>query len=102
MIAAKGAPEAIVDLCHLDAEAAAAVLAQTGAMAARGLRVLGVARAGFDAGALPDHQHRFAFELLGLIGLADPVRDGVPEAVASYKLAIYWRKGFDIFARSLF
>ncbi len=87
VIAAKGAPEAIVDLCHLDAEAAAAVLAQTGAMAARGLRVLGVARAGFDAGALPDHQHRFAFELLGLIGLADPVRDGVPEAVAECRQA---------------
>ena len=47
-----------------------------------GLRVLGVARAYFRPGALPGEQHDFVFELLGLVGLADPVRRSVPSAVA--------------------
>ena len=48
LIAAKGAPEAIVDLCHLDAGAARRIAAQVAAMAGDGLRVLGVARATFQ------------------------------------------------------
>ena len=82
VVAAKGAPEAIVDLCHLDPPAAATVLAQTAAMGANGLRVLAVARAWFTRGELPPGQHDFDFELIGLVGLEDPVRAGVPAAVA--------------------
>jgi Ca2+-transporting ATPase len=82
VIAAKGAPEAIVDLCHLDEAARARVAAQVAAMAAEGLRVLGVARAIFDSGELPGNQHDFAFEFLGLVGLEDPVRPDVPQAIA--------------------
>lgn len=82
VIAAKGAPEAIVDLCHLDAAGRVAVEADVARLAADGLRVLGVAMASFRAQApLPAEQHDFAFELLGLVGLHDPVRPDVPEAV---------------------
>ena len=42
-------------------------------MAGDGLRVLGVARATFDADVLPGNQHDFEFEFLGLIALEDPV-----------------------------
>ena len=82
VVAAKGAPEAIVDLCHLDAAEQERVRAQVSAMGADGLRVLGVARAFFSAAKLPEIQHDFDFELVGLVGLADPVRAGVPAAVA--------------------
>ncbi|WLI91617.1 cation-translocating P-type ATPase [Massilia sp. R2A-15] len=83
MIAAKGAPEAIVDLCHLDAQAAQRIAAQVAAMAADGLRVLGVARATFPAALrLPGIQHDFEFAFLGLVGLQDPVRPDVPPAIA--------------------
>jgi Ca2+-transporting ATPase len=81
IVAAKGAPESIVDLCHLAPERAARVLAEAEEIAARGLRVLGVARARFSASALPAEQHDFAFELVGLVGLEDPLRPEVPEAV---------------------
>ena len=87
VIAAKGAPEAIFDLCHLDPQRVALLEAATGAMAARGLRVLGVARASFAQGALPPIQHDFDFVFLGLIGLADPVRGTVPAAVAECRAA---------------
>lgn len=54
---------------------------QISVMAENGLRVLGVARRNFGNQALPKEQHDFEFDFLGLVGLADPVRDTVPAAV---------------------
>jgi P-type Ca2+ transporter type 2C len=87
VIAAKGAPEAIIDLCHLDAAHHAAVATQAAAMAGDGLRVLGVARATFQAAQLPGNQHDFEFQFLGLVALEDPVRPEVPEAMAQCRAA---------------
>ena len=81
VIAAKGAPEAIGDLCHLNERLSKSLTAHVSAMAADGLRVLGVAKSRFRAGALPGEQHSFEFHFLGLVGLADPVRPTVPAAV---------------------
>ncbi|WP_426191574.1 cation-translocating P-type ATPase [Massilia sp. DWR3-1-1] len=87
MIAVKGAPEAVVDLCHLDAARAARIAGQVEHMAAQGLRVLGVGSAVFADSALPDRQHDFDFTFLGLIALADPVRQEVPAAIAQCRQA---------------
>jgi Ca2+-transporting ATPase len=82
VIAAKGAPEAIIDLCHLDEAQREELSRQIISMADDGLRVLGVARAYFmQAEPLPGDQHEFAFKFTGLIGLADPVRPGVADSV---------------------
>jgi Ca2+-transporting ATPase len=81
VIAAKGAPEAIADLCHLRPAQQQALELRIAAMAEQGLRVIGVARAKFQIEALPEEQHDFEFEFIGLLGLADPVRPGVAEAV---------------------
>ena len=64
VVAAKGSPEAIVDLCHLTPEVAADITTQTHAMAAQGLRVLGVAQARFEGTAWPAIEHDFDFEFL--------------------------------------
>jgi P-type Ca2+ transporter type 2C len=82
VVAAKGAAEAIADLCHLAPAAAAEMQAHAVEMGADGLRVLAVARADLVDGPLPTEQHDFDFRLVGLVGLADPVRPGVPAAVA--------------------
>jgi Ca2+-transporting ATPase len=87
MIAAKGAPEAVVDLCHLDAAHAGRIAVQVARMAADGLRVIGVARAVFPARDLPASQHDFDFRFLGLVGLEDPVRADVPAAIAECRAA---------------
>jgi Ca2+-transporting ATPase len=87
VIAAKGAPEAIADLCHLPPEDAARLNRSAADMAAEGLRVLGVAKAQFSSTTLPDEQHDFEFELLGLIALADPVRSTVPGAIRECQTA---------------
>ncbi|MGB8648359.1 MAG: cation-translocating P-type ATPase [Anaerolineae bacterium] len=80
-IAAKGAPEAIAELCHLSQAARQALSTQVDVLAGEGLRVLGVARARCVTPTLPGDQHDFEFELLGLIGLADPIRPTVPNAI---------------------
>jgi Ca2+-transporting ATPase len=82
IIAAKGSPEAILDLCHSDESKRLDISRAVESMAGKGLRVLGVARARFSITDLPEEQHDFAFEFLGLAGLADPVRQGVAGAVA--------------------
>jgi Ca2+-transporting ATPase len=82
IIAAKGAPEAIADLCHLSDAERKELTKQIGQMAEGGLRIIGVAKAYFKKQDLPDQQHDFNFEFLGLIGFVDPVRPGVAEAVA--------------------
>ena len=87
VIAAKGAPEAIADLCHLGAADRAALTRSVDAMAAAGLRVLGVARASFAGPTWPGSQHDFAFSFLGLVGLADPLRASVPDAVSECRSA---------------
>ena len=87
VIAAKGAPEAIADLCHLSASDLAALTQSVDAMAAEGLRVLGVARASFAGQTWPESPHDFKFESLGLVGLADPLRPSAPDAVSECRSA---------------
>lgn len=83
VVATKGAPEAVADLCHLRPAQLAQITQQSAAMADQGLRVLGVAKARHPTGQdWPPIQHDFDFEWLGLVGLADPLRAEVPEAVA--------------------
>ncbi len=81
VIAAKGAPEAIADICHMNSGQLQNLSEKINSMAKEGLRIIGVAKSGFTQTALPGEQHDFKFEFLGLIGLADPVRPGVAEAI---------------------
>ena len=81
VIAAKGAPEAIVDLCHLPPLERDAIAAQVNQLAAQGLRVLAIAKASFSGETWPPQQHDFPFAWLGMIALADPVRARVPQAI---------------------
>jgi P-type Ca2+ transporter type 2C len=87
LLATKGAPEAVADLCHLDAAALAQVQAQVQEMAALGLRVLGVAKGHWKGREWPASQHDFDFQFLGLLGLLDPPRPEVPAALAACRSA---------------
>ena len=81
---AKGAPEAIAQLCRVSA---ASISSEAQAMAGRGLRVLGVAGAHAPAQELPESQREFQFHYLGLIGLQDPVRPSAKPAVEECRTA---------------
>ncbi len=81
VVATKGAPEAIAELCGLTGVKRSEMDRQVAEMAARGLRVLGVAEARWEGEDLPETQRHFSFTFRGLVGLADPVRGSVPGAV---------------------
>ena len=87
VIAAKGAPEAIFELCHLSAVMQEKYAGAVQTMASEGLRVLGVAKSSVPESRLPEIQHDFDFEFIGLIGLSDPIRPQVPQAVAECRKA---------------
>lgn len=80
-IAAKGAPEAIFELCHLPEAEKNNYAQAVSEMASAGLRVLGVAKALIADKDLPEIQHDFEFKFIGLIALSDPIRESVPDAV---------------------
>ena len=87
IVAAKGAPEAVIDLCHLDAAQRQHIAAAVNGLAAQGLRVLAVAQGRVRSGERPAHEHDMDFEFVGLLGLADPVRPEVPAAMAECRAA---------------
>jgi len=81
VIAAKGAPEAIFELCHLPADMQKKYTEAVQTMASEGLRVLGIAKSSIPESLLPELQHDFDFDFVGLIGLSDPFRSEVPQAI---------------------
>lgn len=87
LVAAKGAPEAIVELCRLDESAAVRLRQAVEGMAREGVRVLAVAGGAHALAPLPETARGFRFELAGLIGLADPLRAEVPKAIAECREA---------------
>jgi len=87
VVAIKGAPEVVGGLCGLPPAQLEALSAQALAMAARGLRVLAVARAEWPTAPWPASPDGFAFRLLGLVGFADPLRPEVPAAIEECRAA---------------
>ncbi|MBM3177691.1 MAG: cation-translocating P-type ATPase [Bacteroidetes bacterium] len=80
-IAAKGAPEFVLNQCQLSPEQKALILKEVNRMASNGLRVLAVAGIGKTT-SLPEHGTDLQLQYKGLIGLEDPIRPEVPEAIA--------------------
>jgi P-type Ca2+ transporter type 2C len=80
-VTSKGAPEAIARVCRIPAQRWEEIQREVDRMASGGLRVLGVASALHDSVLWPENQEAFDFVFLGLVGLADPVRPTVREAV---------------------
>lgn len=86
--AAKGAPEAIAELCGFCAEDRARLAGQVREMAQQGMRVLGVARAEPSPEVLAAETPRgLALRFLGLVGLADPLRPTARAAVRECRAA---------------
>lgn len=80
IIAAKGAPEAIVNCADLTPDEVKQILVVNDDMAKAGLRVLGVAEAIYEGNDFPEKQQDFRFKFLGLVGFYDPPRKNM-EAV---------------------
>jgi len=81
---AKGAPETILAMCELSPEDRAHVERQLHELSAGGQKVIAC---GFRSGSGQDQEPSGGFTFAGLIGIADPVRAGVREAVATARAA---------------
>lgn len=81
LIASKGSPETILNLCHADKEQKKEILEKVKEMSEKGLRALGVAESTTNDSNLPDNQHDFIFRFIGLLGFVDPIRTSAPGAV---------------------
>lgn len=81
-LTAKGAPEAIFQICKIGAEDRTKLASILSQMADEGLRVLGVA-SHVLVGQIPDDLTEPTFEFEGLIGFRDPVRPGIAEAIST-------------------
>lgn len=80
-VAAKGSPEAIIELCHLEKLDKNLIEEKVNLMASSGLRVLGVAEAIYKGENFPDSEHDFEFHFIGLLGIADPLRSEIVSSV---------------------
>jgi len=88
LVAAKGAPEAIAELCRLPENGRDQLERAVDEMGREGMRVLAVAKARLSANYVrPETPLDLPFEFLGLVGLADPLRPSVPAAVQEYRSA---------------
>ena len=86
-VAAKGAPEAIAELCRLPESERAALRARIARYADQGLRVLAVAAGRFQGEPAPEDMRDFDFLWLGLVAFEDPLRASVPQAIAEARAA---------------
>lgn len=86
-VALKGAPEAVAKVCHWTPEQMAQLPHWIEPLASRGLRVIAVGKALLRSGPAPTHLKDIHFTFLGLLGMADPLRVGVRNAVAECQSA---------------
>jgi len=86
---AKGAPEAVADLCRLPRASRDQLMLEVDHHAGKGIRLLAVAQAAFvpEDGIHPKSQRDIPFSYVGLIGFADPLRATVPAAVKECRTA---------------
>lgn len=77
IVAAKGAPEAILQVCHLPEKEQQTITDQINALAQKGYRVLGVATSGFTGTDYPATQQELPFNFSGLLAFYDPPKSNI-------------------------
>lgn len=84
IIAAKGAPEAIMRACGLSPDRTSVIQKAVFEMAAEGYRVLGVATADFSGNHFPAAQQDLPFRFMGLVAFHDPPKENMTEVLNTF------------------
>jgi len=84
IIAAKGAPEALIEVCNLSDEDKRQILTAMETMAKEGYRVLGVGVADFNGNDFPKTQQEFKFNFKGLVAFYDPPKANIQEVFETF------------------
>ncbi|MGV0921463.1 cation-translocating P-type ATPase [Empedobacter falsenii] len=77
IIAAKGAPEAILNVSNLSEEVKNQLKKVIDDFGLKGFRLLGVAKSNFEEDNFPKHQQDLPFEFLGFVVFYDPPKKGI-------------------------
>lgn len=84
IIAAKGAPEALMAVARLSTEDSDSAAQMVRELTAEGYRVLGVGEAQFTGNNFPAAQQEFAFTLKGLVAFYDPPKPHIKEVLETF------------------
>lgn len=84
IIAAKGAPEAIMKVSNLSETEQSSIQKAIENLASDGYRVLGVAHAQFNQSMFPKNQEDFKFNFIGLVAFYDPPKANIKEVLQSF------------------
>ncbi len=87
IIAAKGAPEAIINVCQLSEEDQIKIRKEIDEFGKQGYRLLGVAKSNFEGDDFPKKQQDIQFEFLGMVVFYDPPKKGIDEVFRKFKEA---------------
>ncbi|WP_304066092.1 cation-translocating P-type ATPase [Pedobacter glucosidilyticus] len=84
IIAAKGAPEAIIAVCQLTEDEKNNIQKAIAEMAFEGFRVLGVAKSDFTGENFPQQQQDLPFLFIGLVAFYDPPKNNISEVLNGF------------------
>ena len=84
IIAAKGAPEALIAVSNLSGEQKDKLKEKITVLAAEGYRVLGVGISNFEGAAWPKKQQDFRFEFKGLVAFYDPPKGNIEKVFQDF------------------
>ena len=87
IIAAKGAPEAIMNVSNLEEVKKQQIQSAIIALATEGYRVLGVGQASFEGNNFPEKQQDFHFQFKGLLAFYDPPKKNIQKVLEDFYAA---------------
>ena len=87
VIAAKGAPEAIISVSHLTPSEIKKIQETLANLGKEGYRMLAVGRAVFTGDKYPKRQQDFKFEFKGIIAFYDPPKENIPQVLRNFENA---------------
>ena len=87
IIAAKGAPEALMNICNLTTVERQQMQAAIETITTDGYRVLAVGEAEFNSNNFPATQQQFQFKLKGIVAFYDPPKENIEKVLDSFYAA---------------
>lgn len=84
IISAKGAAEALMDVCNLSSGNKKLIEDAIATLAIDGYRILGVGEANFTSSNFPKTQQEIPFNFIGLIGFYDPPKKNIKSVLQSF------------------
>lgn len=87
IIAAKGAPEAFLDISVLDQNDKKSILKAFQDLTTKGYRVLGVGKGNFEGTNYPERQQDFLFNFIGIVAFYDPPKKNMVSVLKDFDAA---------------